>query len=338
MVDSRFFASHGPLPVSKLIEGLSITLDGPDCVDITDVSGLSKAWAGCVTYFENRAYAKDIAHSKASACFVRADKASLIIDAGMTALITEHPRAAFAYAMDRLYSKIKLSPMDGFISSAAKIGADTSIMPGAVIAQNVSIGKNCEIGPSSYIGPGVSIGDNTIIGANASIECARIGNHVRILSGTSIGQAGFGVTMGPDGALDMPHIGSVIIHDQVSIGAQCAFDRGMLEDTIIGARSKFDNFCQIAHNVVIGEDCMFAGFVGLSGSCIIEDNVIMGGQVGLADHLIIGKGAQIAANAGVMKNIPAGEIWSGYPAKPLRQHMKEVATLARLVKKKRPAK
>ncbi|MEE9347281.1 MAG: UDP-3-O-(3-hydroxymyristoyl)glucosamine N-acyltransferase, partial [Robiginitomaculum sp.] len=305
--------------------------------DIADVSSLSKGEAGCVTYFENRAYAKDIAGSKASACFVKADKAALIIDAGMTALITDHPRAAFARAMDRLYSQIKLEAMEVFISASARISENTRIMPGAVIAQNVCIGANCEIGASAYIGPGVTIGDNTYIGANTSIECAIIGSHVRILSGASIGQAGFGVTMGPDGALDMPHIGNVIIHDHVSIGAQCAFDRGMLDDTVIGAHSKFDNFCQVAHNVSVGENCMFASFAGLSGSCVIENNVVMGGRVGLADHLVIGAGAQVAANAGVMKNIPAGEVWSGYPAKPLRQHMKEVATLARMVKKK-PAK
>ena len=118
----------------------------------------------------------------------------------------------------------------------------------------------------------------------------------------------------PTGPERIPQIGRVVIQDNVEIGANSTIDRGAMADTVIGEDTKIDNLVQIAHNVRIGRNCMIAGLSGISGSVTVGDNVIMGGGVGIADHLTIGAGAQLAAGSGFMNNVPAGEIWGGYPA------------------------
>jgi UDP-3-O-[3-hydroxymyristoyl] glucosamine N-acyltransferase len=126
----------------------------------------------------------------------------------------------------------------------------------------------------------------------------------------------------------------VIVQDGVSIGAHTCVDRGAFDDTVIGENTKIDNLVQIAHNVVIGRNCAIAGHCGLSGSAVVGDGVQMGGRVGLADHVTIGSGARLAAAAGVMHDVPAGESWSGIPARPVRQFFREVAWLTKAASRK----
>ncbi|MEM1391239.1 MAG: UDP-3-O-(3-hydroxymyristoyl)glucosamine N-acyltransferase, partial [Pseudomonadota bacterium] len=188
------------------------------------------------------------------------------------------------------------------------------------------------------IGPGVQIGHDCEIGPNATIQCAFLGNHVKIYAGAHIGETGFGVLFDQSGPQDIAHWGRAILQDNVTVGAGSCIDRGVFEDTIIGEGTKLDNVVQIAHNAVIGRNCLFASFTGISGSTTVGDGVIMGGRVGIADHLTIGDGARLTADAGVMTDVPAGETWGGRPAKPFRQFLREVAWLQRQVKRgKKPS-
>ena len=132
----------------------------------------------------------------------------------------------------------------------------------------------------------------------------------------------------------MRQVGRVIIQDDVEIGANTTIDRGALKDTVIGEGTKIDNLVQIAHNVVIGRHCVIAAQTGISGSTILEDFVAMGGQCGTVGHIRIGAGAQIGAQSGVSCDIPRGERWGGYPAKPISSWAREVAVLKRLVRRK----
>ena len=135
----------------------------------------------------------------------------------------------------------------------------------------------------------------------------------------------------------MPQIGRVIIQDDVEIGAGATIDRGANRDTVIGEGTKIDNLVQIGHNVVIGRHCVLVAQSGVSGSCVIEDFAALGGQAGLAGHLHVGAGAQIAAAAGVMNDVPAGERWGGAPAQPLREFFREVAAVKKLTKGSPPS-
>ena len=178
------------------------------------------------------------------------------------------------------------------------------------------------------IGPGVAIGRDCEISSNVTIGFALIGDRVRILAGaSSLASRVRRGARAPQGLIDIPQLGRVILQDGVSIGAATCVDRGAFEDTSIGENTKIDNQVQIGHNTRVGRNCVMAAHTGISGSVTIGDGVQLGGDVGIADHLTIGSGARIAARGGVMQDIPPGETWGGFPARPLRQWLREVAWL-----------
>ncbi len=127
----------------------------------------------------------------------------------------------------------------------------------------------------------------------------------------------------------MPQLGRVIVQDGVTVGANSCIDRGAYDDTVIGENTKIDNLVMIAHNCVIGRNCLIAAHAGISGSVTVGDGVIFGGKAGIGDHIAIGAGARVAAGAGVLADIPAGETWSGYPAKPIRQFLRETVWVSK---------
>jgi UDP-3-O-[3-hydroxymyristoyl] glucosamine N-acyltransferase len=145
-----------------------------------------------------------------------------------------------------------------------------------------------------------------------------------------IGQDGFGYVMGPQGHLKVPQLGRVIVGDDVEVGANSTIDRGSGRDTLIGEGTKIDNLVQIAHNVTIGRHCVIVAQVGIAGSTTLEDFVAVGGQTAVAPHLRLGQGVQIAADAGVMTDIPPGGKWGGSPARPMRHFFREYHAVKKL--------
>ena len=201
----------------------------------------------------------------------------------------------------------------------------------AIIGANAKLGDEVVIGPQCVVGDGVSIGDRARLWPDVTIYSgATIGARTIIHSGGRIGCDGFGYVFRDGEHQKIPHVGRCIIGDDVEIGANTTIDRGSIDDTVVGNGTKIDNLVHIAHNVRIGEKCLLMAQVGIAGSVTIGDGAILAGQAGISGHLSIGAGARLAAQAGVFGDIPAGETWSGYPARPHRESLRASAALFKL--------
>jgi UDP-3-O-[3-hydroxymyristoyl] glucosamine N-acyltransferase len=327
MPDLRFFEDLGPVSLRELADltGASLTGDGDQ--PIGSVAPLERAGGDQVTFFADRRYAAELANTRAAGCFISPAQAERA-PAGVARLVTSQPQAAYAAAAARLH-RARTIPAGAAIHPSARFEEGVEIGAGAVIGPDARIGRGTRIGAGAIVGVGVQIGRDCQIGPNAVIGFALIGDRVRVLAGAVIGEAGFGVTGGRGGAIDIPQLGRVILQDGVTVGANSCIDRGAYDDTVVGENTKIDNLVQIGHNVRIGRSCVLAAHTGISGSTTVGDGVRFGGRAGIADHLNIGDGAQVMAAAGLMHDIPAGETWGGIPAVPGRQWFRQVAWLTR---------
>ena len=191
-----------------------------------------------------------------------------------------------------------------------------------LIGKNVKIGKNTLIGSNTIIESNVVIGKSCVIGYGNYIRNSLIGDRVVIQDNCKLGQKGFGFIPIKNKNIKFPHIGKVIVEEDVEIASGCTIDRGSVDDTYIGKNTYLDNQVHIAHNVKIGSNCMIAGQVGFAGSSQIGNSVSIGGQAGVSGHLKIGNDVKIGGGSGVVKNIEDNQIVMGYPAVPLKDFMK----------------
>ena len=192
-----------------------------------------------------------------------------------------------------------------------------------LIGMGVKIGKNCLIGHNSIVESNVVIGNNCSIGSSVIIRNTIIKDNVKILDGCVIGKKGFGFFPGKEKNFSYPHIGIVIINDNSEIGCGSTIDRGSMSNTVIGKNTYLDNHVHIAHNNKIGDNCIIAGQVGFAGSSTLGNNVMIGGQAGISGHLKIGNNVKIGGGSGVIKSISDNSKVMGYPAKDLKQFIKD---------------
>lgn len=331
MPDPRFFDNLGPASLSELAHAGAAELADAALGDraIIHAAPLDDADAQGVAFFSD-AKRKDAAGvTLAGACFVRPEHGDLL-PTTCAALITRHPQAAWAAAVSRLHAPRRHDPSAAALHPEAELEDGVLLAPNVTVGQGARIGRGTRIGPGAVIGPGVLIGRDCVIGANAVIGFALVGDRVSISAGAVLGEAGFGAAAGPRGMVDMPQLGRVVIQDNVTIGANSCVDRGAFADTMIGENTKIDNLVHVAHNVRVGRNCVLAAYTGLSGSTIVGDGVAFGGKAGVADHLNIGSGASIGAAASVFKDVPEGETWTGFPARPLKRWLRETAWLSRM--------
>lgn len=326
-VDTRFYAPLGALTLETAATLTKAELIGDPRHEVTGLASADQAKAGEIAFLEGDGSAQVSLSTSLTALIVNEASRGLVPE-GVSALVTRFPRHAHAIVAKALF-QIRHLAAGGTdqICGPAKIHPEAVVLPGAVVGDGAAIGEGTVIGANAVIGPGVQIGRKCSIGSNASIQCALIGDHVTLLAGARIGEQGFGVMAGPSGAEDAPHYGRVILQDHVTVGANACIDRGVFDDTIVGERTKIDNLCQIAHNVVLGRSVIVAAFGGISGSVRVGDGSMLGGRVGIADHVTVGEGVSLAASAGLFRDVGPGETWGGTPAKPIRQWMREVAWL-----------
>ncbi|PJB73616.1 MAG: UDP-3-O-(3-hydroxymyristoyl)glucosamine N-acyltransferase [Alphaproteobacteria bacterium CG_4_9_14_3_um_filter_47_13] len=341
MPDPRFHKCSAPLTLGALakIAGAALFEGADSDRIIKDVAPLDKAGSTDISFLDNIRYKEQFIVTKAGACIVTKEMASFA-PKGVSLLITSYPYKAYALIAQSFYPQYSFAGRAGatqisekaVIHDTAKIGKGCVIGSGVVIGANAEIGEGCCLDPNTVIGEGVLIGNHCTIGANVTISHSLIGHDVNIYPGCCIGQDGFGFAIDPAGHIKVPQLGRVIIGDHVEIGANTTIDRGAGPDTEIGSGTWIDNLVQIGHNVRIGKGCVIVAQVGISGSTVLEDYVVMGGQAGIAGHLHMGKGARIGAQSGVMRNVPAGSEVLGSPAMPIRQTMRQIAALNRLIK------
>lgn len=240
---------------------------------------------------------------------------------GKTLIKVEDPRFAIAKIAELFYPYDNVG-FEGiselaYISKSAKIGRDVTIMPFVTIQDNVIIGNKVVIYSGVFIGYDVKIGNNVIIRPNVVIYPGSvIGNNVIIHSGAVIGADGFGYAFHKGTYYKIPHMGRVVIEDDVEIGANTCIDRAFIGETIIGKGTKIDNLVQVAHNVKIGSNCVIVSQAGIAGSASIGNNVVIAGQAGIVDHAKIGDNVVIMAQAGVDdREVPPNKVLLGSPAR-----------------------
>jgi UDP-3-O-[3-hydroxymyristoyl] glucosamine N-acyltransferase len=257
-----------------------------------------------------------------------------------TRVIVSKPHEALLALLPRLYAAASREPgvhASAVIGRGVAIGEGVTVGPGAVIGDGATLGARAWIEAQVVIGAGVQVGDDAHIYPHVTIyPNSRIGRRVALHSGVRIGSDGFGYVYRDGAHQKLPHVGGCIIEDDVEIGANTTVDRGSIDDTVIGAGTKIDNLVQVAHNVRIGRLCLIMSQVGIAGSAHIEDGCIIAGQAGVAGHNTIGKGARLAAQGAAFGDIPPGETWSGYPARPHKESLRTQAAIWRLAGMVRP--
>ena len=324
-MSNPFYKNKGPFNVLEILKFLDLELNITNKDHkIKDIKDLLSSEKEDITFFHSKKY-KDIA-KKTRASFCLTTKG----------LINELPKSCIALPVDNvLVSTSKITSLfypdsinDDFDKSAININ-DTKFVDkvdfgkNVLVGKNVSIGSNCKIGHNTIIEKNVVIGDNCSIGSNNIIRNTLIKNNVKILDNCVIGKHGFGFFPFRNKNLRYPHIGIVLIEDYCEIGCGATIDRGSMSNTIIGKNTYLDNQIHIAHNVKIGENSIIAGQVGIAGSSIIGNNVKIGGQAGISGHLKIGNNVEIGGGSGVIRNIPDDTKVMGYPAKTIKEFLRD---------------
>jgi UDP-3-O-[3-hydroxymyristoyl] glucosamine N-acyltransferase len=319
------------MKLSDLAAQLQCRLEGDGSIEITGAAGLEQAGPGQITFFGNPKLKPLLDATRASAIILPEDAPAV----PQAMLRTTHPYLLFARALTIFHPRRRpaagVSP-HAIVSPDVALGDDVSVGPFTVIERGARIGARTMIGSHVTIGEDTAIGEDCDIRAHASLrERITLGHRVIVYDGAVIGSDGFGYAPTPDKRyFKIPQIGTVVIEDDVEIGANSTIDRASMGETRIGAGTKIDNLVQVAHSCTIGRDVILSAQVGLAGSTTIEDHVTLAGQVGVAGHLTIGKGTIVTAQSGVPNSIRAGALYSGYPAIENRTWLKSSALFARL--------
>ncbi|MEM7046262.1 MAG: UDP-3-O-(3-hydroxymyristoyl)glucosamine N-acyltransferase [Pseudomonadota bacterium] len=323
MPDPRFFPVRSPITVAQLVRIGANAADLKADRAFTGVQNLKAAGPDDLSFVYQESYLADLATTKAGGCLLRRAWGEHLPPT-CVGIFTEEPRRLYAQVVQIMYQAPSAPGIDpsAIIHATAQIDPSATIQAGVVIKAGASVGARTVIGAGSVIEDQVIVGDDCRIDALVTLAYCRVGHHAEIMTGTRIGQPGFGyVPASVPGQHHLPiaQLGLVVIEDHVSIGANCAIDRGALDDTIIRQGTKIDNLVHLAHNVELGEGCFIAGQTGIAGSAKIGRYVQTGGQTGISGHISVADGVRVAGQAGVTKTLAKpGSSVIGMPAEELK--------------------
>jgi UDP-3-O-[3-hydroxymyristoyl] glucosamine N-acyltransferase len=317
--------------IARLVKG---ELIGDGGLVVSGFAGIKEAKNNELTFLSNLKYEPLLLDTQAGVILVPRQ----ISCPGKTIIRVDNPSLSFTLALNYLlkgapdYKPHGIHPT-AVIAPGAKLASDVAVGAHTVIEDGAMIAEGCVLYAHCYVGHDTRLGQDCLIYPQVVLrEKVVLGNRVIIHSGTVIGSDGYGYVTVDGKHMKIPQVGTVLIEDDVEIGANVAVDRARFDKTIIGEGTKIDNLVHIAHNVIIGKHCLIVGQVGISGSTRIGNHVILAGQAGIVGHLEIGDGAIVAAQSGVSRSIKAGEQVFGTPAHPMKVALKNNAHVQRLDK------
>lgn len=319
-----------PLSAAEIAKHLGGVVVGDPALILKGFAPADRAQQGDLTFAENESYFQRAEQSAAAAVIVDEPFSST----RKVLIRVPSARIAFAKVLPLFFPEPSFPPgihPTSVIAVSAVVDPSAHVGPFCALAEGVRVGPRSVLQGGNFIGAQSILGEDVRLFPNVTLyPSSEIGNRVRIHSGTVVGSDGFGYVLDAGAHCKVPQIGSVIIRDDVEIGANVTIDRGALGPTVIGRGTKIDNLVQIAHNVTIGEHCLVVSQAGIAGSSKLGNYVTIAGQVGVAGHLKIGNHVSVAAQSGVMRSIPDGEKWLWSPAQPDRQAKRQMIALQQL--------
>ncbi len=324
-MSNPFFENKGPFSILDIIKLHNLkTKFKVKNIEVTNINDLHSSNNFEITFFHSKKYKELAKETKASFC-ITTESLQNELPTSCVPFIVENVLLTVSNITSMFYPDAINDDFDDSASYIYETKFKNNVIYGknVLIGKNVSIGKNCKIGHNTIIEKNVSIGNNCTIGSNTIIRNSLISNNVKVLDNCVVGKHGFGFFPNKIKNLRYPHIGIVIIEENCEIGCGSTIDRGSMSNTVIGKNTYLDNQIHIAHNVKIGENSIIAGQVGIAGSSIIGSNVRIGGQAGISGHIKIGNNVEIGGGSGVIKNIPDNAKVMGYPAKNIREFLRD---------------
>ena len=316
--------------IGRVVQGRVL---GDGAARVTAVAPLDRARESDVSFLASPKYAAQFAVSRAGVVLVAPGLADLS-GSPRARVVVEQPHEALLLVLPLLYeppSRAAGVHPTAVIGRGAFLGADVSVGPYTIVGDGARLGDRAWVEAHCVVGPGVDVGEDSHLYPGVTLYGgARLGRRVSVHSGARIGSDGFGYVFRDGAHRKLPHVGRCVIEDDVEIGANTTVDRGSVDDTVVGAGTKIDNLVHVGHNVRIGRLCLVMAQVGIAGSARIEDGCVLAGQAGLGGHITVGAGARIGGQAGVFGDVPAGETWSGYPARPHREALRAQAAVFKL--------
>lgn len=320
---------------------LEFIAEGYDDIAVEGVAAHESAGPAHLVFAESEVAVRMATNSNAGA--VLTTRALVALVAGKPLLLARQPKLAFAQVARLLRRQPECTGIDpsAIVSPDAAVAPGVSIGAGTVVGPGASIESGCILDAGVVVGEGVRLGSGCHLYPRVVLyPGTQLGDRVIVHAGAVLGADGFGYVRDRTTGeyTQFPQQGRLLIADDVEIGANTTIDRGALEATRIGRGTKLDNLVHVGHNVQIGCDVVIAAQTGISGSSIVGDGAVIGGQVGLGDHAEVGPGVILGGQAGVLpgKRLEGpGEVLWGTPAKPVKQYLRELASLTRLTRRVR---
>ncbi|MBN2446599.1 MAG: UDP-3-O-(3-hydroxymyristoyl)glucosamine N-acyltransferase [Phycisphaerae bacterium] len=319
------------LSLATIAERLGGRLEGDGTVEVACVTPLADAGPDALAWLADLKLRPELDNTRAAGVLV---KTGWDLPADRNLIRVDDPDLAMCAVLEMLVPPPEPIPVG--VADSAIVTSDARV-DGARIGERVYVGPRAKIGPNTQLHPGVYVGTDVEIGRDCVLwpnvvvrERCKIGDRVVISPNATIGADGFGYLPREGRHVKIPQVGSVLIEDDVEIGANAAIDRARSGVTRIARGTKIDNLVQIGHNAQIGEHCIIVAQCGISGSTTLGHHTVLGGQVGIIDHLRIGSCVQVGAQSGVLRDIEDGAVWFGYPADDMQASMRRIAALRRL--------